>query len=149
MRGKENEEDKWFPSNVGQVKVQGVELSSTWKLGLDPSDPLLSIGYSYLNGENNVLADISRYALDIISHQLIIGFSYSFLNRWSHSTYFRAVDRLNLDNYSLFDTKLSFSTHHLNISLFANNLLDQEYTETNLVPMPGRWIGMGIDYRIK
>ena len=108
-----------------------------------------AIGYVYLQGDNRIDSPISRYALDLITHQLNVGLDYQFSSNTNLTLNYRYVDRLTLDNYSIVDTRLTHRSSSVEMSVFANNLFDKEYTETNLVPMPGRWIGLGLGFNIK
>ena len=146
---KENENDQWFPSNIGRISIKGVEVSGKFNLSIQNNTPSLYVGYTYLNGNNNIDATISRYALDLLNHQINVGLDYSISEGWIHSTRFKYVDRINLENYSLLDTKISYRKGTLGYGIFVNNLFDREYTETNLVPMPGRWLGVSLNYKIR
>jgi iron complex outermembrane receptor protein len=53
-----------------------------------------------------------------------------------------------MDDYSLIDTKFYWKADNYSIYLAANNLLDVEYFETNLVQMPGTWIYGGVKIRL-
>ncbi len=142
--------DPWFPSNIGQITVRGLETTTVFDLSSifsSSKGAFLQVGYSYLEGENIVDAPLSRYALDLLSHQLNLGIRYSLGERWHHAVYFRYLDRTNLDNYSLWDSRLQYSAGLWQVSVFVNNISNSNYTETNLVPMPGRWFGVSVAYK--
>ncbi len=140
---KENEDDKWFPNNIGEVVVTGVELNSNFKINERVS---LTANYTRLDGENNVDASISRYALDLISNHVTAGAQIGLSDLFRSSIYVRYVDRLNLDNYNVVDARVGYYGKQMQVSLFASNLFDASFTETNLVPMPGRWMGITVGY---
>jgi iron complex outermembrane receptor protein len=146
---KENEDDQWFPSNVGDIEIRGIEFNTSCKLTAATGSPTLSVNYTYLDGQNRIDAPISRYALDIINHQFNLGLAYAVSSKWNHSTNFRYVDRLNLDNYTVIDSRLSFKSGAMTYGAFVNNLFDTRYTETSLVPMPGRWLGFSLKIEIR
>ncbi|NNF36736.1 MAG: TonB-dependent receptor [Saprospiraceae bacterium] len=146
---KENQDDPWFPSNVGNVVVKGLEVESKINLTQKSKGPFINVGYVYLTGDNRIDAPVSRYALDLITHQFNLGLDYSIVDNISITINYRYVDRLTLDNYSIVDTRFNYRGNSIELSLFANNLLNKEYTETNLVPMPGRWIGIELGYNIR
>ncbi|HMQ06760.1 MAG TPA: TonB-dependent receptor [Saprospiraceae bacterium] len=149
---KSQESEPWFPSNIGRVIIKGIETTAVLDLMrmLSLKKPaFLNVGYTFLDGENQVDAPISRYALDLLSHQLNVGVRYSIFSKITHSFYLRWIDRINLDNYTLIDTRVQYHSGLWTTSVFINNLFNQMYTETNLVPMPGRWVGMSASYSIK
>ena len=59
---------------------------------------------------------------------------------------FRYLERESLENYSLIDMKLNYEGSNFAAYISANNVMDVEYRETNLVPMPGRWFGVGVRF---
>jgi len=61
-------------------------------------------------------------------------------------TNFRYLDRVSLEDYQLVDMKLKYKGKNFGAYIAANNLLDTEYRETNLVPMPGRYFGIGFQF---
>lgn len=140
---KETEDEKWFPSNIGEVNVTGVELNSNFTIN---HRLRLTANFTRLEGENNVDAIISRYALDLVSNHVVAGAQMSFSDYIKSSVYLRYVDRLNLDNYSVVDARVGYYGKSMQVSVFASNLFDAAFTETNLVPMPGRWMGITVGY---
>lgn len=146
---KENQDDPWFPSNVGNVVVKGLEAESKIHLTQTNQWPILSVGYVFLTGDNRVDAPVSRYALDLITHQFNLGIDFAVIDNARMTINYRYVDRLSLDNYSIIDSRVNYHGQSMEVSLFANNILDTGYTETNLVPMPGRWIGVELGFNIR
>jgi len=55
---------------------------------------------------------------------------------------------VNLDDYSILDTKLAYDNGKILIFGEIANLLNQEYRETNLVVMPGRWFRIGVGCKL-
>lgn len=147
---KQNEEDKWQPFNVGDITTNGIEMSGQWrfhgtgKYGLTT----LAANYTFLDADqSDVEAFLSRYALEHVKHQFSGRVAYH-IGDIHHNIQLRYVDRVNLDNYTVVDTRLYFDTPSVRISLNANNLFNQSYMETNLVEMPGRWVSVGADIKI-
>lgn len=59
---------------------------------------------------------------------------------------FRFVDRVTMDNYSVFDAKVFWKTKTSTFFVEGTNLFNAEYRETNLVTMPGRWVRAGFTF---
>ena len=55
----------------------------------------------------------------------------------SSSLVLKNAERINEKNYTVIDFKTSYKFNKFAISILLNNILDTEYSETNLVPMPG------------
>ena len=141
---KNDSSDRWKPSNLSQVSFSGIELS--WSYTSKRKD-CYRLGYTFLEGgikESDVFQ--SRYALENLRHQLtgsatalIIG------NLWG-DVHINYLDRIILPNYILVHVKLSYQAPSFTPYIQIENLLDTKYTETNLVPMPGRWIKAGVTF---
>lgn len=140
----------WKPDNIAGLYTSGLDLSGqlNFPLLLSPETPLqrFYLAYTYINAQLETSpTGFSRYALENLRHQLIIGLEYRLAEKVFHSLHYRYLDRVNLEDYALLDSKLFYRGKRLEFFLSANNLLNQAYRETNLVPMPGRWIQGGID----
>lgn len=142
---KVNPDDRWTPDNFGSATYNGIDVN--WKVNFAHED-FVSISYLYLDAS---LGDTdfarSRNALENLRHQLILQSRWNPIDRISLGLGVRYNDRVNLDNYTVVDAKLSYTWTGLDIYLKATNVLDVTYRETNLVTMPGRWIISGFRYR--
>ena len=145
---------QWRPVNLNELITQGADLSADvfFPVWWGPESVLqrLSISYTYIDAQ---LADNeavqSRYVLENLDHQLVAGLDYRLGRRFFHNITFRHVSRVTLDDYNLVDSKLTVRYPRWEIFVAATNIFDAEYTETNLVPMPGRWVtgGVAITFR--
>ncbi len=150
---KENVDAKWQPQNISNIQMSGVDLSANFNLNkLLEQDYLnhLRIGYTYIDAEEPVNeVDFSRYVLENLNQQLVIGLDHRFFGNLYHSINYRYLDRASLEDYNLIDLRLSWKSKNVTIFGQIDNLLDTEYRESNLVDMPGRWISGGVKYKIK
>jgi vitamin B12 transporter len=143
---------KWTPINITELSTQGVEIGLTTYLPLLlPELAFLErfhFSYTCLDAQlANNDAVFSRYALENLRHQLTMGIIYRPLKRLQHSLTYRYSDRVNLADYQLVDTRLTYTRERWEVFCEATNLFDTAYQETNLVPMPGRWLRFGGQYR--
>ncbi len=145
-------QEKWLIRNFNEVNMSGIDLNTTidvgQTIGVDHNIKA-NINYTYINAEvvDNVDIAVSRYALDNLSQQLLVGLQFDILkDKVNLNTNMRYLERVSLDNYSLLDMKLNYTGSNFAAWISANNVLDQEYRETNLVPMPGRWFGVGVRF---
>ena len=65
--------------------------------------------------------------------------------RDSHSFVFKYAERSDKSNYSVLDSKIMYKK---GLFIYVNNILDEVYSETNLVPMPGTSFLVGISVGI-
>ncbi|MDA8693391.1 TonB-dependent receptor [Saprospiraceae bacterium] len=139
--------EKWMPSNFNSADYRGVDVSI--RKIFDSKSPLkhVNLTYTYIDAEfSQTSFAVSRNQLENLRHQVNFNtlFSYSNINLGVNVRY---NDRVSLENYTVVDTRLSYNLSSMTFYLKANNLLDTEYRETNLVPMPGRWVLGGARFR--
>ncbi|SMC83939.1 TonB-dependent receptor plug domain-containing protein [Moheibacter sediminis] len=145
---KQNEEDKWKPVNVAEVKTNGLEVFADYRF-FNSFLNHLSFGYTYLDNEfKDTEGLISRYVLDNLKHQFTAKLNHNLIKNISLEWAYRYNYRVSLDDYHLLDAKLKWSNNRWDVFLQSNNLLNTNYTETNLIPMPGRWFSGGINCTI-
>ena len=141
------EGEKWKPENIAQVTTQGIEVDFNHRI-LSSFIKSYSVGYTYLDTDlkrNNVA--FSRYSLDNLRHQLIVKLDHKIVGNFSNQIIYRYNDRVSLDDYHLLDDKLMYQGKDVNFFIQVNNILNTKYTESNLVPMPGRWVQLGATFR--
>lgn len=150
---KEQVTDPWQPRNFGNVSMSGLEATAHFELhNLLPGQRLFHrffLSYTYIDAD--ILPNefpFSRYALDNLRHQMQAGLELHLLKRLYLNTAFRFTDRVNLGGFEVLDARLYYETKKWGCFLEATNLLDEEYTQTNQVIMPGRWIRAGVNWRI-
>jgi len=135
---KQNEDDLWQATNIGLLKTSGLESDLIIKF---KSNINLRLGYSLIN-DDNYISDIkfSRYSLNSLKHNFISKISFNYSKNLSQNIVFRYAERNDLTNYTIIDSNISFKPFSQDSELFLNlnNILDQYYWETNLVPMPGK-----------
>ncbi len=153
---------KWRATNLNEVTFRGFEASASARR-LTPWLPLLSLGYNYIDGEvGKTFSEVqSRYALDQLRHQLVARAVVSLGERLSVSTGLRYADRVNdpLPNpdpsirvaprdYTVIDLRMDYRRRGWNVFAEASNLNDEFYTQSNGVPLPGRWARLGLEVRL-
>lgn len=137
----------WTARNIGKVSLKGVEVEI--KQNFSGFFKSYSLGYTYLDNQRkdgNTL--FSRYDLDNLKHQLVATLENKFLKNFTNLLIYRYNERENLGSYNLADEKLSYNQKYFTIFVLINNLTNSKYTETSLVPMPGRWFHVGLSYKI-
>ena len=152
---KTNEDEPWQPQNFSEQKTNGIEATVELDLAnmLNSNSFLqkVNLAYTYLNatldGRENL---ISRYVLENLRHQFVGGLNHRIVGGFSHQLQVRYADRVSLADYWLFDSRVSWQNNSGNIQAYveATNLFDIDYTEVNLIPMPGRWFRIGAKFRV-
>ncbi len=145
------EDDPWQPQNFQTIIMKGIDASAQLDLtNLLKRKSWVRLAYTYIDSEIPVNENqFSRYALENLKHQLIGGISANLFSKLHYSIFARYNDRVSMDDYTVIDTKLSWQTDRFTAYIKANNLTDEQYLETNLVEMPGRWILGGVQFRFR
>ena len=136
---KENEEDLWKAVNIGSLNSNGYEFDFSYSFKSFNSlysANSISIGYTKIK-DNNYVTNInfSRYSLNSLKHHLASNLNLNYIKNINHSIVFKYAERSDKSNYSVLDSKIMFKK---SIFIYINNILNEQYSETNLVPMPGR-----------
>ncbi len=84
-----------------------------------------------------------------MKHQVVGSYYMQFFKNLTNSILYRYAERTNGDSYSVVDLGAAYTLKAFEFSLFANNIFNTEYTETNLVPMPKGNLLFGIRYNFR
>ena len=134
---KENEDDLWQATNIQSLNSFGVEASANYGFDWFDFNQNLNLSYAYLNEDLDALeVNFSRYSINSLKHQFITTFDSQFFNNLRQSIVYRFAERTSGDSYSVVDIKASLLLKSFTVSIIANNIFNEEYSETNMVPMP-------------
>jgi iron complex outermembrane receptor protein len=136
---KENEEDLWKAVNIGSLNSNGYEFDFSYSFksfNTLSSANSISIGYTKIK-DNNYVTNInfSRYSLNSLKHHLASNLNLNYTKNINHTIVYKYAERSDKSNYRILDSKIMFKK---SIFIYINNILKEQYSETNLVPMPGR-----------
>ena len=139
---KQSEEDKWEATNIRNLDTNGLDLNFLYKISLYNS---LRIGYTYLFDKSYVSeVNYSRYAINSLRHQLNTRLALKYSNKITHTIINRFGERSNKVYHIVYDSNLKYQiSKNSYFFINVNNIFNEEYYETNLVPMPGRNILIG------
>lgn len=137
---KKNQNDLWKAVNIGSLNTKGFEFDLIYNF----SSNSLSLGYSNIKDDNYVSnINYSKYSLNSIKNHFISKLNLNYKNVF-HSIVYKYAERSNGVSYSVLDSKVSYKSFFVSV----NNILDEIYSETNLVPMPGRNMLLGVIFSI-
>ena len=145
-----NEAEPWQANNIREITTNGFELNMSYKFYLGAFRPQsINIGYSNIN-DDLLETDFtfSRYALNSLKNQITATYMFQIRDFISSTLTFKNSERLNNESYTVIDFRTSYIYDKFTLSIILNNILDEDYTETNLVPMPGFNSLVGIKYSI-
>ncbi|SEA14905.1 iron complex outermembrane recepter protein [Flavobacterium gillisiae] len=142
--------DRWQAQNIQDVTTKGFETQLLYSFNLNSFAQKLQFGYSFIQNdiEESTYA-FSQYSLNSLKHQFVGSYNMQFLKNFSNTISYRYAERTAGDSYSVVDLGASYTLHAFELSLFANNIFNTEYTETNLVPMPKGNLLFGVQYNFR
>tara|TARA_B100000900_G_scaffold62684_1_gene48212 strand:+ start:40 stop:1899 length:1860 start_codon:yes stop_codon:yes gene_type:complete len=145
---KNNEAEPWRASNIREIITNGFELNMGYKFYLGAfRTQNINIGYSNINDELfETNFAFSRYTLNSLKNQITAAYMFEVNEKISSTLLFKNAERVDKENYTVIDFKTTYKIEKFTLSLILNNILDTEYSETNLVPMPGFNSLAGIKY---
>jgi iron complex outermembrane receptor protein len=142
----------WQPQNFGTVNTQvltiGGEQGMNELLGLPTGYQLsLHASWNYLVPDREGVEEVySKYSTDALRHQAIAGMRATIAS-FGMGINVRYQNRMNAGDYTLADIHLQYEQPLWSIFADVTNIFDQAYTEISTVPLPGRWLCIGL--RIK
>ena len=143
-------DEPYQPHNLGEQTMRGVHLRWNHQLEIATNQRFsYQLSYQYLSPkkEDSNDAVISKYVVESLKHQAILGLHYSYEQfgvQWQN----RYVKRELNDGYFISDLRLMYDFAQFQLYTQATNLFNEAYREAAAVPMPGRWIQLGVKYKL-
>ncbi len=131
-------EDARFEAiNIREVNTFGVELDATTQFQFGQQAQQLQLGYVYLNDDvKSISIAASRYTINSLRHHFTLNYRGNITQNLSGSIAFKHAQRPMQDSYQVLDLNIQWRLNDLLLSFSANNILNEVYIESNLVPMP-------------
>lgn len=144
---KEIEDEKWEATNIRNLNTNGFDFDFSL---LFARKNRFSIGYSYLFDKSFVEEiSFSRYSINSLRHQLNTRLILEYSKKISQNFIYKFGQRSNNDTHRVFDSNIKYDLSKGNYFFVnVNNLFDESYYETNLVPMPGRNFLFGFMFKL-
>ena len=142
--------DPWQPQNIQDVTTKGLETQIDYTFSIHSFNQKVQLGYSFIEDKVKQSSyNFSQYSVNSMKHQVVGSYYMQFLKNVTHSILYRYSERTNGDSYSVVDLGAAYTLKAFEFSLFANNIFNTEYTETNFVPMPKGNLLFGIRYNFR
>lgn len=150
----------WHTENFAEVNTWGLNLSGgyDWKLS-EEVQMHVDLGYTYLNPKikNKVPEQssfLSKYAINSLQHQFVarvntrIGkhFHITLANRYLKRSNVENLDSFKRASYDLLDMRLTYDFSYGSVYADITNLANVQFIENGVVPLPGRWMTLGLKF---
>jgi vitamin B12 transporter len=153
-------ETKWNSLNMVAVNTAGAEFSFEYK----PESRMinqLQISYTYI--QNDKIADgfDSKYALDYLRHQFLLGIDHRIVDRLSASWNVSMSDRagtytefstgtiIGYEPFWLVNARIRYDLNNWQFFADVNNILDVSYVDFGGLPLPGIHFQAGVKWNLK
>lgn len=144
------EADPFVATNIRSLNTKGFEAQLDYRFLFAGFQQNLKTGYTFIDDEVKTLAvNFSRYSINSLKHQVTASFSTQFLKNLYQTVGYSYSERTAGVCYSVVDASVRFQLKKLEFSVLANNIFNEEYTETNLVPMPKGNLLFGVKYHFE
>ena len=108
----------------------------------------LAIGYAFLKDDiDGVSSALSRYAINSRKHHLSTRWTLIWSSSVKSSVSYRYAEQDSGYHYNVVDANMVYAKGRIRLSLSANNILNADYTEQNLVPMPKGHAMLSLQYQ--
>jgi iron complex outermembrane receptor protein len=109
----------------------------------------LNLGFTYIESDVINEGNESKYALENLKYQFTSNLKVNYISdKLFQTVSARYFDRVNLENYFVVNTRLTWQAKKISVHANVNNIFNEIYKETNLVTMPGTWVSMGLSVDI-
>ena len=137
-------EERWQATNIDQILSQGGELDVV----LNSNSHKFSVGYAYLKDDvDGVSSALSRYAINSRKHHLSTLWTLRWNSLITSSISYRYAEQDSGYHYNVVDANIAFVKGRVKLSLSAHYILNADYTEQNLVPMPKGHALLSLQYQ--
>jgi vitamin B12 transporter len=138
-------EERWQATNIDQILSQGGELDVV----LNSNSHKFSVGYAYLKDDvDGVSSALSRYAINSRKHHLSTRWTLRWNSLITSSISYRYAEQDSGYYYNVVDANMAVVKGRVKLSLSAHNILNADYTEQNLVPMPKGHALLSLQYQL-
>ena len=141
--------EPWQANNFGDLKTFGLNTKVNYWIDLSSKSNLkLSLSYAFLEPKFENVDDLylSKYKIESLKHQVINTIDFQ-KNKTIISVANRFNTRQSYQSYWITDLRINQDIQpNLSIYLDAQNLLNTSYNEIGAIPLPSRWMSIGVKY---
>lgn len=138
------------PQNIQDVNTKGFETQFDYKFKLNNLSQKINLGYTFIEDEIKKTAAVeSRYSINSLKHQLVGSYQMQWFKNFTNSIAYRYLERTSGVSYNLVDLSAAYKLNDMELSIYANNIFNTEYSETSLIPMPKGNMMFGLKYTFR
>ena len=132
-----SEEGRFEATNIREVNTHGIDLTLKNQFTLGKYPQRIQLGYVYLNDDVKAIdVSSSRYSINSLRHHFTLNYASTITKNLTGIIAFKHAQRPLQEDYQVLDLNVQWQLNDLRLSFSANNILNEVYSESNLVPMP-------------
>lgn len=136
---KPTEEALWEATNIQTLDSRGFETEINFPFVWNTKSQNLQLGYTYLTDDlREVAVNFSRYSINSLKHHFTASYRSTITSKLQGFLGLKYAQRPQVEGYTVVDANVIWNFKSFQFQAAVYNLFNQEYSETNLVPMPGR-----------
>jgi iron complex outermembrane receptor protein len=144
---KSNAESLWEATNILALNVKGFEAEINYPFIIGNKEQQLKFSYTFIKDDLKAVdVNFSKYSINSLKYHFASTFVSNISSNIQCFVALKYADRPSIGRYTLLDLNLQWDWKSFQFNASANNLLDTQYSETNLVPMPGRNTLLSVQY---
>jgi iron complex outermembrane receptor protein len=138
------------PQNIQDVNTKGFETQFDYKFKVNTLSQKINLGYTFIEDEIKKTAAVeSRYSVNSLKHQLVGSYQMQWFKNFSNSIAYHYLERTSGVSYTVVDLSAAYKLNDMELSIYANNIFNTEYSETSLIPMPKGNMMFGLKYTFR
>ncbi|RZK39427.1 MAG: TonB-dependent receptor [Pedobacter sp.] len=140
--------EPWQSNNIGNLQTRGLNIRSNYNFAISKDSRFdLNLAYSYLDSEfKDIESQLAfKYLISSLKHQVTNTINYQY-NNFSALLATRFNQRMSGPSYWINDVRVSQSINKITIFLDAQNIFNTTYFEIGAIPLPSRWMSLGIKF---
>lgn len=128
----------WKAENIQRLDTQGIDFEFSTNFEFKAIKHRLKIGYSYLeNSLRDITFDFSKYVINnALKHHWVTSYSTTIFEEITTALVYKYAERTGGNSYRVLDFNAQWNLKPFELSVSFNNILNEVYSETNLIPMP-------------
>lgn len=142
-------EDLWQAANVRGLLTQGWETDIDWSFAFLGKSQKLHLSYTHIKDDLDVATEeLSKYVINSFKDRAVSTWNSDWDAQWSHTMVWKYGQRASGEVFRVFDLAINYRRPSFEFKASIENLLGEDYSETNLVPMPKGAIFVGMRYHL-
>jgi len=140
--------DPWQAHNIGSMTTKGINFRGNYAFDIDQNARFnINLAYAYLDSKfkNMDQALASKYQLSSLKHQVTNTLDFKYSN-FSVLLATRFNQRIFGKSYWINDFRISQGINKFTVYLDAQNIFNSNYVEIGAIPLPSRWLSLGVKF---